>query len=137
MGEVLYRYYSEKDLDIYSHIKIPKILFKDPEFTDLSIQAKVLYGFMLDRMALAGINDWYDKNGNVYITYTTEEIRNDLNCSIQSAVNYMKELTAIGLIEKKKVKSGKPTLIYVKRIKEDKSEQKKKSEVPKCGIFYK
>ena len=42
--------------DQYSFYRIPKSLMFGDEFRDLSLQAKLLYGLLLDRMASANSN---------------------------------------------------------------------------------
>ena len=46
-------------MDNESFFKMPKVLFTD-EYKDLSAEAKLLYGLMLDRMQLSAINGWCD-----------------------------------------------------------------------------
>ena len=47
----------------------PKVLFTDDYFRNLSSDAKVLYGLMLDRMALSMKNRWIDEENRVYIIF--------------------------------------------------------------------
>ncbi len=105
-----------KEADQYSFYKIPKLLFKDPYYKNLSTDAKVLYGLMLDRISLSVKNKWMDSRGRAYIFYSIEEIMEDINCKNNKATSIMKELdvgTGIGLIERKRQGQGKPTIIYV------------------------
>ena len=44
----------------YTFYRIPKLLFDDPYFRELSTDAKILYGLMLDRMSLSLKNGWLD-----------------------------------------------------------------------------
>ena len=46
---------------------MPKILFRDIKFKNLSTDAKTLYGILLDRMGLSVKNGWLDEQGRVYI----------------------------------------------------------------------
>ncbi|MGN0419130.1 MAG: DUF6017 domain-containing protein, partial [Acetatifactor sp.] len=104
--------------DQYSFYKIPKLLFTDEHFKKVSVEAKVLYGLMLDRMSLSVKNQWLDGEGRAYIYYSLEDIMDALGCSNKKAITIMKELDAeagIGLIEKKRQGQGKPTMIYVKQ----------------------
>ena len=47
--------------DQYSFYRIPKSLMFGDEFRDLSLQAKLLYGLLLDRMAMSAKNQWITK----------------------------------------------------------------------------
>lgn len=111
-------YFYGKEADQYSFYKIPKLLFTDSHFKKVSVEAKVLYGLMLDRMSLSVKNQWLDTEGRAYIYYSLEDIMEALGCSNKKAISIMKELDAeagIGLIEKKRQGQGKPTMIYVKQ----------------------
>ncbi len=51
-------YFYGKEAEQYSFYKIPKLLFTDDYFKKISVEAKVLYGLMLDRMSLSVKNQW-------------------------------------------------------------------------------
>ena len=118
-------YYYGNESEQFSFFRIPKVLFTDERFKELSAESKVLYGMLLDRMGLSRVNGWLDKDNRVYIIFTIEEIQSSLNCSRQKAVNMMAELDdqkGIGLIEKKRQGLGKPNIIYVKNFILEKAE---------------
>ncbi len=111
-------YFYGKEADQYSFYKIPKLLFTDSYFKSISVESKVLYGLMLDRMSLSVKNQWLDAEGRAYIYYSVEDIMDSLCCSNNKAIALVKELDAekgIGLIEKKRQGQGKPSIIYVKQ----------------------
>lgn len=54
----------------FSFFRIPKALFQEQRFQDLSTDAKILYGILLDRMNLSVKNEWFDKKGRVFIIFT-------------------------------------------------------------------
>ena len=56
-------YYYGNEAEQYSFYRIPKVLFTDSRFKGLSVEAKVLYGLLLDRMALSVRNNWLDQCG--------------------------------------------------------------------------
>ena len=47
--------------ELFSFFRIPKALFQEQRFQDLSTDAKTLYGILLDRMSLSVKNEWFDK----------------------------------------------------------------------------
>ena len=111
-------YFYGREADQYSFYKIPKFLFTEEYFKKVSVEAKVLYGLMLDRMSLSMKNQWFDTEGRAYIYYSLEDIMDALGCSNKKAISIMKELdieSGIGLIEKKRQGQGKPTMIYLKQ----------------------
>lgn len=98
----------------YSFYRIPKILFQAEYFKEMSCEAKVLYGLMLDRMDLSIKNRWFDEENKVYIIFAIDDVMDKLSCAKQKAVKLVAELNSIGLIEKKRVGLGKANVIYVK-----------------------
>ncbi len=111
-------YFYGAQSEAFSFFRIPRELIKGERFKILSINAKLLYGLMLDRMGVSAKNGWYDELGRVYIYYTIDEIMEDLCCSHVTAGKLLAELdtaNGIGLIERVKQGQGKPTKIYVKQ----------------------
>ena len=110
-----YEYFYGAQDEQFSFYRIPKALFTEPNFRELSTDAKVLYGILLDRMSLSLKNQWLDAQNKVYIIFTVEEIMDALNCANQKATRLMVELEKqAGLIERKRQGLGRPNLIYVK-----------------------
>ena len=112
-----FHYFQGMECDMYSFYRIPKLLFTSEYFKNLSCEAKVLYGLMLDRMSLSIKNRWFDEEDRAYIFFSVEEIMEMLNCGRNKAVNCLKELDqekGIGLIEKRRIGLGKTNVIYVK-----------------------
>lgn len=110
-----YEYFYGAQAEQFSFYRIPKALFTEPNFRELSTDAKVLYGILLDRMSLSLKNQWLDAQNKVYIISTVEEIMDALNCANQKATRLMVELEKqAGLIERKRQGLGRPNLIYVK-----------------------
>ena len=113
----MFDYYYREEAEQFSFIRIPKQLFTDPEFFDLTTDAKLVYGLLLDRMNLSRKNNWIDEDNRVYIVFSIEEIIDTLNYGRNKAVKVLQELdteSGVGLIEKKRLGLGKPNIIYVK-----------------------
>jgi len=112
----IFDYYYGNQAEQFAFYRIPKQLFTNPAFSDLSSDAKVLYGLMLDRMSLSIKSGWKNSDNKIYIYYTLLEIQELLNCGHNKAVKMLAELDSekgIGLIERVKQGMGKPTKIYV------------------------
>ena len=69
-----FHYFQGMECDMYSFYRIPKLLFTSEYFKNLSCEAKVLYGLMLDRMSLSIKNRWFDEEDRAYIFFSVEEI---------------------------------------------------------------
>jgi len=118
MGQkIKFDYFYGKEADTFTFYRIPKLLFTEPMFKDLSSEAKILYGLLLDRMSLSVKNGWFDEEGRAYIYFAIEDIAELLNCGKNKAVRSLQELvddTGVGLIEKKRQGQGKSNILYVK-----------------------
>ena len=107
-------YYYGNEAEQYSFYRIPKTLLTDPRYKSVSIEAKVLYGLLLDRMGLSVKNGWMDGERRVYIYFTQEDAMRMMDCGHNKAVKLFADLEQTGLIERKKQGQGRPTRIYVK-----------------------
>ena len=111
----MFDYFYGAQAEQFSFYRIPKVLFTKEQFRQLSAEAKILYGIMLDKLDLSVKNKWVDEKGRVYIIYTIEQIMADMNCADQKATKLLDELEKkCGLIERKRQGLGKPNLIFVK-----------------------
>lgn len=109
-------FFGIEESEQYAFYRVPKLLFTTDRFWNLSTDAKMLYGLLLDRMALSQKNGWVDEQGHVYIIYTIENIMEALGCGNKKAIGLLAELeNKANLILRKKQGLGKPNLIYVKK----------------------
>ncbi|MCR5324245.1 MAG: replication initiator protein A [Lachnospiraceae bacterium] len=110
-------YYYGIEAEQFAFYRLPRLLVKDERFKGLSSDAKILYGLMLDRMALSRKNGWIDEHDRAYIIYSIEDLMDDLGCSKPTCIKTMKELDSekgLGLIERVRRGLGRPDIIYVK-----------------------
>ena len=115
--KISFKYFYGTEADSFSFYRVPKLLFTNNFFKNLSTDAKVLYGLMLDRMSLSIKNKWLDEEKKAYIYFSLEDIMELLNCGRNKAVKSLQELddeNGIGLIEKRRQGMGKSNMIYVK-----------------------
>ena len=110
--------------ELFSFFRIPKALFQEQRFQNLSTDAKTLYGILLDRMSLSVKNEWFDKQGRVFIIFTIEDVKRALCCADNKATKLLRELENFGLIERKRRGLGKPSLVYVKNFSSDLSNER-------------
>lgn len=110
-------YFYGEQAEQFSFYRVPKVLFTNPHFKNISAETKILYGLMLDRMGLSQKNGWFDKDNRVYIIFTVESVMEMLGCGKNKACQMLSELEEkAGLITRKRQGLGKPSLIYVKNI---------------------
>lgn len=125
-------------VQLYRHAAtIPMKFFTDENYKGMSNNAKLLYGLLVERLEREIEQEEYseycheygiaerdankDENGNIYITYPTEELAALLNVSKSTVTKLFKELEAANLIERKRRGLGKPDNIYVGLAKDKES----------------
>lgn len=107
-------FYANEPEKQFRFVKTPKSLFEDDEYADMSICAKVLYSFMLDRVSLSKKSgNWTDPNGRIFIYFPIQEVMTLFHIANEKATKLYKELENAGLIQREKNGYGKPTRIYV------------------------
>ena len=99
-----------------SYYQLPQELFDNESYKYLSIEAKVIYSFLLNRMNLSKMNHWVNAKGEIYLIYTRKEIQSKLNLSDKPITRAFKELRETNLIKEEKQGFGKPNLIYIGKI---------------------
>ena len=115
MGKKLdLNYFTGQEADQFNFIKIPKILLYDPIYADLKIADIIAYSRMLDRINLSIKNGWFDELGRAYIICSIKDVMEFAQCGKNKAIDILKALEEIGLIEKVKGAPGMGTRIYVK-----------------------
>ena len=111
----MYDYFYGPEGEQFSFIRVPKIFFENEAYRSMSAEAKILYGFLLDRVSVSLKNGWKDEQNRIFIICTIEEIMKKIGCGNKKAIQLLSELEdKIGLIERKRQGLGKPNLIYVK-----------------------
>ena len=126
---VLNQYFTANNVNDFAFYRIPKALITEPCYRSVPIDAKLLYGLLLDRMCLSMRNGWLDEQGRVFLYYTIASVQEDLRCGKEKACKLFKELEKADLIERKRQGQGKPSRIYVKRFYQKSEKQAQGSRI--------
>jgi len=86
----------------YQFYAIPKALFTEEKYINLSTEAKIIYSFLLDRLGLSQRNYWYDEENNVYLIFKRKDISELLNISEKTIIKAVKELKNVDLLYEKR-----------------------------------
>ena len=124
--EVKLNLYKISEIRQDQYIQIPKELFYN-EYSDLSSDAKLLYGLLLDRMELSRVNNWINEAGEIYLIFTREEIQDILKISKKTCIKAFKQLAQKGLILEKRQGLNKPNLIFIGHIEYKSAENSDKN----------
>lgn len=86
--------YFKKDTALPPFIPLPRFMIA----SEHSINAKLLYGLLLNRTMLSQKSGWVSEDGNVYVIYTIKQMADDLNRSERTVKTALNELENAGLI---------------------------------------
>ena len=117
MSEIQFKYFYGTEADTFTFYRIPKLLVTHSYFDNVSNDAKMLYGLMLDRMSLSAKNGWFDEENRVFIKFSIKDAMKLLKIGKNKAIKLFTELDSVdgvGLIERRNQGQGKPAVIYVK-----------------------
>lgn len=117
------------------YIKLPRILFTDEKYKNLSLDAKIIYAFMLNRFSLSEFKGWKDKNGKTFIFYTSENLSLILGKSVRSISRYLGELKKANLIYSEKPSINRPTLYYLQKAEQFCPALQDKSDITDTPFF--
>ena len=65
----------------YYHMQMPRWLFSDSGYSDMTLESKVAYTFLLNRFQLSRRNGWVNRYGEVYVIYTREDLAREMQIS--------------------------------------------------------
>lgn len=125
--EIKLNLYKISEIRQDQYIQIPKELFYNEQYSDLSSDAKLLYGLLLDRMELSRVNNWINEAGEIYLIFTREEIQDILKISKKTCIKAFKQLAQKGLILEKRQGLNKPNLIFIGHIEYKSAENSDKN----------
>lgn len=106
----------QTDIQNAFHLQMPRWLFTDPLYKSLSLEAKVVYTFLLNRFQLSKLNGWTNESGEVFIIYTRASLAEEIQISYRKAIEAMKELTGRKLVWEKRCGRGDANQIYLARV---------------------
>ena len=98
------------------HIQIPKALLYEKKYNGLSNDAKILYGFFLDRVSLSLRNGWFDEQNRLYIKCDQISMSKILGCAEKKARKIRDELVKFELLDEVKKGQGKSNYLYPKKV---------------------
>jgi len=73
----------------------------------------LMYMLLWDRRGLSEKNNWYDKDGKVYVYFTNDQFMEVLKCSKQTVVTTKEELRKFDLLEEVRQGINKPNRLYI------------------------
>lgn len=102
--------YFTKDTTLPPFVPLPRFIIQG-EYT---VNAKLLYGLILNRTLLSRKSGWYAENGAVYVIYTIKQMADDLNRSERTVKTALAELENAGLIQRVRQGWNRANRIFLK-----------------------
>ena len=104
-----------KQTDVQSiyHMQMPRWLFSDPRYADMSLEAKLTYTFLLNRFQLSRRNGWVNDFGEVFVIFPRKELAGELHICEQRVTAAFRTLKALDLIWEKRCGRGDANQIYL------------------------
>ena len=121
--------YFKNEVEKFQYFQLPKWLFKEP-YKKLSNNAKIMYALLYNRLDLSLESKWHDRNGKVFMYFTTAEFCEELGCSEKTVTKIKKELVTSGLLKEERQGLTKPNRLYILGPKIVKQEPPETEKIP-------
>ena len=103
----------QTDVQTIYHMQMPRWLFSDPRYADMSLDAKVTYTFLLNRFQLSRRNGWVNDFGEVFVIFPRKELARELRICEQRVTAAFKKLVELKLVWEKRCGRGDANQIYL------------------------
>lgn len=106
----------QTDVQSIYHMQMPRWLFSDPRYADMSLDAKVAYTFLLNRFQLSRRNGWTNEQGEVFVIFPRKELAKELRVCEKRVTAAFQTLAERNLIWEKRCGRGDANQIYLAHV---------------------
>ena len=106
----------QTDVQSIYHMQMPRWLFSDPRYADMSLDAKVAYTFLLNRFQLSRRNGWTNERGEVFVIFPRKELAKELRVCEKRVAAAFQTLAERNLIWEKRCGRGDANQIYLAHV---------------------
>ena len=85
----------QTDVQSIYHMQMPRWLFSDPRYCEMSLDAKVTYTFLLNRFQLSRRNGWVNERGEVFVIFPRKALAKELRICEQRGLRLSDQLLAV------------------------------------------
>lgn len=114
MSNANFSYYYTNESKQFEFLEVPKYLYSNENFKDISADGKVLYSLMLCDLKLSKANDLLDENRRLYIIFDKKHIKSELGFDFDKSDKILKELLENKLVES--VEINDEQRLYIRKI---------------------
>lgn len=97
-------------------MQMPRWLFSDPRYTDMDLDAKVAYTFLLNRFQLSRRNGWTNEQGEVFVIFPRKELAKELRICEKRVMAAFQTSAERNLIWEKRCGRGDANQIYLAHV---------------------
>ena len=106
----------QTDIESIYYMKMPRWLFFDPRYAELSLEAKVAYTFLLNRFQLSRRHGWVNEQGEVFVIFPRKALAKELRICEQRVTAAFRQLVEAKLVWEKRCGRGDANQIYLAKV---------------------
>lgn len=106
----------QTDIQSIYYMQMPRWLFSDPRYAELSLEAKVAYTFLLNRFQLSRRKGWMNDYGEVFVIFPRKALAKELRICEQRVTAAFRQLVDAKLVWEKRCGRGDANQIYLARV---------------------
>ena len=106
----------QTDIQSIHFMQMPRWLFSDPRYAELSLDAKVTYTFLLNRFQLSRRKGWVNDAGEVFVIFPRKALAAELRICEKRVIAAFHKLAELHLIWEKRCGRGDANQIYLARV---------------------
>ena len=106
----------QTDIQNMHYMQMPRWLFSDPRYADMSLEAKVTYTFLLNRFQLSRRKGWVNDEGEVFVIFPRQSLAQELRICEKRVTTAFRKLIELNLIWEKRCGQGEANQIYLAKI---------------------
>ena len=103
----------QNDVQNLYYMQMPRWLFSDPRYAEMSLDAKVAYTFLLNRFQLSRRKGWINDRGEVFVIFPRKALAQELRICEKRVIAAFKKLAELQLIWEKRCGRGDANQIYL------------------------
>lgn len=103
----------QTDIQNLYYMQMPRWLFSDPRYAEMSLDAKVTYTFLLNRFQLSRRKGWVNEEGEVFVIFPRKALAQELRICEKRVIAAFRKLAELQLIWEKRCGRGDANQIYL------------------------
>ena len=103
----------QSDIQRLYYMQMPRWLFSDPRYMEMSLDAKVTYTFLLNRFQLSRRKGWINEEGEVFVIFPRKALAQELRICEKRVIAAFRKLAELQLIWEKRCGRGDANQIYL------------------------